>query len=537
VSSRRASSAPPAPPAGPRRAPAPPPTAAEPHEPESAVPTWWWGLLGLAVVLGVALRLWGRDPMWLDEALSVNIATLPLADLLDALERDGHPPLYYLLLHGWTNLFGSGDLAVRSLSALFGVATLPLAWFAGRRYAGLLGAVATLVVLASNPFAIRYSSEARMYSLVILLVLAGWLALQRAEERPSSGRLAAVAAAGGLLLLTHYWAFFLLAAVGGLLALRAARARPGPERARAVRLLGAVAASGVLFLPWLPAFLSQMGATGTPWGRPERPSVVLTVMFRDYGGGLHAEAEVLAFLLLVLVGVGLMGRAAGAWGLHLDLRTRPRAHPEVLVAAGTLGLAVVVGYVADSAFASRYTAIVLPLVVLVVALGITRLPRHVPQGVAVVAVLLLGLYGGAREARTERTQAGHIAGAIMAEAGPSDVVAYCPDQIGVAVSRLLPADTRQMALASEVAPRFVDWVDYEERVAAADTAAFTADVVEAAGSGGTIWLVWSNDYRTHEGVCERVVNDLAALRPDQQVVIESDWQFEHGWLFRYGPTG
>jgi len=43
-----------------------------------------------------------RSDMWLDEALSVNIARLPLSDLRGALKQDGAPPFYYLLLHVWT---------------------------------------------------------------------------------------------------------------------------------------------------------------------------------------------------------------------------------------------------------------------------------------------------------------------------------------------------------------------------------------------------------------------------------------------------
>jgi hypothetical protein len=44
------------------------------------------------VVVGVVLRFVQRSPLWLDEALSVNIAGLPLGDLFDALRHDGHPP-------------------------------------------------------------------------------------------------------------------------------------------------------------------------------------------------------------------------------------------------------------------------------------------------------------------------------------------------------------------------------------------------------------------------------------------------------------
>ncbi|HUF32503.1 MAG TPA: glycosyltransferase family 39 protein [Acidimicrobiales bacterium] len=492
--------------------------------------------LVLAVVAGVVLRAWSRSDLWLDEALTVNIASLPVGEMVDALERDGHPPLYYLLLHGWMRLVGSGDLAVRTLSGLLGVVALPLMALVGRRHGGAPVAVAALVILTTSPFAVRYATEVRMYALVIVLVLLGWLALRQARSAPSAPWLVAVAAVSGLLLLTHYWAFFLLAAVGGALAWEAWRVGPGDLRRTATRLAVGVAAGGILFLPWLPSFLVQAGSTGTPWGRPERPATVLMVTLRDFGGGANAEAELLGFLLLALVAIGLLGRAVGSSRVELDLRTRPGVRPEAVVVGATLGIGVVAGYVFDSAFASRYAAIILPLVVLMAAVGVVQLPRASVQAGVLAVLAVLGLLGGARNLVTQRTQAGQVASAVTATASSGDVVAYCPDQLGPAVSRLLPDDLRQLALADDVAPHFVDWVDYADRMAEADTAAFAAEVDELAGDR-TVWLVWSGGYRTLEGTCEALTNDLAVLRPDRTVMVESGEQFEHAWLFRFGPTG
>src|SRR5262245_41238943 len=77
------------------------------------VPTWLAPVaVGAVVALGIALRFVQRSPLWLDEALTVNIARLSPGDLLDALRHDGHPPLYYLILHFWMRLVGEGDVAV-----------------------------------------------------------------------------------------------------------------------------------------------------------------------------------------------------------------------------------------------------------------------------------------------------------------------------------------------------------------------------------------------------------------------------------------
>src|SRR5918994_5139260 len=243
-------------------------------------------LIGV-VVVGVALRFVQRSPLWLDEALSVNIAKLPVGDLLDALRHDGHPPLYYLILHGWMKVFGEGDVAVRALSGIFAVAALPLAWVAGRGLAGRSGARWALVVVALSPYCIRYGTETRMYSLVMLLVLAGYLLVLDAMKDPTWPRLVGIGVLSGLLLLTHYWSFYLLAAVG-LLMVGRWWLRPD-TRTSSLRIVVAIAAGSLLFVPWLGGFLYQSSHTGTPWGRPFRPTAIVQQTLTDVGGGDVAE--------------------------------------------------------------------------------------------------------------------------------------------------------------------------------------------------------------------------------------------------------
>ena len=98
----------------------------------------------------------------------------------------GHPPLYYFMLHGWMNVFGSGDIAVRALSGVISVLTLPLAWWAARRRGGRVLALITVSIVALTPFALRYATETRMYALVILFVLAGYLLVDDLVRREYS---------------------------------------------------------------------------------------------------------------------------------------------------------------------------------------------------------------------------------------------------------------------------------------------------------------------------------------------------------------
>jgi mannosyltransferase len=485
--------------------------------------------LGLAVLGGVVLRFVQRSPLWLDEALSVNIAVLPAGDLLDALRHDGHPPLYYLLLHGWMQIVGEGDLAVRSLSAIFGLAALPLMWIAGGRLAGRSGARWALAIGALSPFLVRYSTEARMYSLVMLLVLAGYLLLTDTLAAPRIARLIGVAVVSGLLLLTQYWSFYLLASVGLLLVLQYWRV-PG-HRPAILRAMAAVVAGGLLFLPWLGGFLYQSANTGTPWGQPYRPTAIVQATLGDLGGGGLPESALFGTVTMVLALLALFAVRSSRAQVVLDLRTAPTVRCELAVVALTLGLGAVVGYITSATFQSRYAAVFAPLLLLAVAVGITRLPgaaRLVAGGTWVV--LALGGLGWINY--FQRTQAGEVAAEIAARANPGDVVVYCPDQLGPAYSREMPGGLVEMAYPTLGAPERVDWVDYAERNAAADPDQIAGEVRSRA-AGKAIFVVWMSGYRTFDEQCEDL---LTALGPAESLVVQKSTRFYEPAFVHWWPA-
>ncbi|MFP5375985.1 MAG: glycosyltransferase family 39 protein [Acidimicrobiia bacterium] len=512
--------------AGPGRSEAadrrPPPGRAEPP----------WALAGAAavVVAGVVLRFGATGALWLDEALAVNIARLPLSDLPEALRHDGAPPLYYLLLHGWTAVFGDGVLAARSLSGVLGVATLPLAWAAGRRLGGRPAAGAALLLVASSPFAVRYATEARMYALVILLVLAGHLAVVRALEDPSLRRLAAVSAATGLLVLTHYWGLFVAAAVTAWLALDARRPGAGARPAR--RTLASVAVGVAALAPWLPVLAYQTRHTGTPWAVP--PGVFeLRDALVDFAGGYTRAGTALVLVLVALVALALLGRPTGRRRVELGGPGQPGARPLAFVAAATLGAAFAVAQLTGSAFTSRYASVALPPFLLLAGLGATALWSATARRGALALAVALGLVGAVDHVGDRRTQADQVAGAIRRLAEPGDVVAYCPDQLGPAVSRLLPPAIRQVTYPDLAPPQRVDWADYAARVRASPPRRFAARLLAMAGPGGDVFVVWGGGYRTLGRRCEALVAGLDTRRAEVVVVRPDGRAFERMTLVRF----
>jgi hypothetical protein len=504
-------------------------------------------LLIAAVVAGILVvaavfRFLTTSDLWLDEALTVNIADLPLSDLEPALRRDGAPPLYYVLLHGWVSVFGTGDVAVRALSGVLGLAMLPLAYLAGRRLvrddpvrSRWIGWSAVILV-ASSPYAIRYSTEARMYMLTMVLVLLGYLAVWRAIECSGWLPLVGVALVTGALLYTQYWAFFLVGVLGVALLIGIWRSA-GDKRRAVWRVLFAVVAGCLLFVPWLPTFAYQMQHTGTPWDSPASPPTNAALGIIDFAGGRMVEGWTLVLPLVLLALIALAGRARSHWNIDVDLRTVPGVRWEWFVGAATLLGGLALSFLAGTGFQSRYAAVMFPLFALAVAYGVTVIADHRIRYAILAFIVIVGFVGGARNVVTNRTQASQVTDEITAAAKPGDVVAYCPDQLGPDVSRLLPAQPRlaQFVYPTFSGPRFVDWVDYADRNAAASIGDFADELLRRAGDH-TIWLVWSGNYRTLEGQCEALLARVGAARPGNEALVFPDDQiYEFMGLTRFDP--
>lgn len=288
------------------------------------------------VVVGVYYRFTTTSKMWLDEAQTVNIASFPLRSIAGELRLDGAPPLYYYLLHLWMGAFGTSDASIRALSGLFGVLALPLMWWVVRRGFGRLEAVAALAVLASSPFAVYFATEARMYSLIVLLVVAGIGAVQALLSRPTVPRALLLALVTALLLYTHYWSLYLYVVVGVWLAVVALRGS-GPRRRGGVYGVAALALGGIAWLPWVPTFLYQRAHTGTPWSAAPTlaaafgwfASFVVNESVQAETLSLHLELALLCFVVLLVFGF------AGAPAGRTSWTSCSRASPAPACSAGS----------------------------------------------------------------------------------------------------------------------------------------------------------------------------------------------------------
>ena len=145
-------------------------------------------LVSLEILLAATLAILflGEKSFWLDEAFSVvAVARLDWTSMWQVLsDREANGGLYFVLLHLWLVL-GESEFAVRSLSVVFAVATVPVVYALGSRLFGLRVAAGAALLLAVNAFFIQYAQEARGYSLLLFLASLSSYILVRAIEKPS----------------------------------------------------------------------------------------------------------------------------------------------------------------------------------------------------------------------------------------------------------------------------------------------------------------------------------------------------------------
>jgi 4-amino-4-deoxy-L-arabinose transferase-like glycosyltransferase len=219
-----------------------------------------------AFLLSLGARLFEPHPesVWSDEANSVLMATRPLAGVIDALTHDGNPPLYYVVLHFWAKLFGEGEVALRSLSAILGSLLAPGLYLFARKRFGRAAAIVAALLAVLWPLHVYYSQQIRMYSLLPVLALAFVAALLRALDRGDGSTWrdwAWVVVSAIAVVWTHNYGMFLVAAAPVAWLVR------GPRTKRtAARLALALVAIGVVDLLWLPVVLRQASSgVGSSW--------------------------------------------------------------------------------------------------------------------------------------------------------------------------------------------------------------------------------------------------------------------------------
>ncbi len=346
-------------------------------------------LLAAIILSGALLRLLRLDwqDVWLDEAFSLHIASLSWSATLAAIQQDVHPPLFYLLLHGWIAWLGDSAYALRLLSAFTGVLTLPALYALGRalRLERSWSLLLTFL-LATAYFPIRFAQETRSFSLLLLLALLSMLCFVRWLARRNAWDLLGVFLLTVALVYTHYYGFFLPVVQTAWLAWRAPRQRAW--LAPWVLLLGVLA---LAFWPWL-AVVKQQALTlrAVTHQAPSSLTTIAELLYR-FGG----RSFLLAGLCCLLMGLSLRATRAAA-----PAGSPSRRLPAALTHAGLLWLWLILPVLIPllltnlaATFTYRNAIISAPAFWLLVVAGWRQVRARRVRGVLLALALTLSLPG------------------------------------------------------------------------------------------------------------------------------------------------
>ena len=250
------------------------------------------GWLAAVLGLGAAVRFASisKSSIWHDEGYTAMISPMSPLEIVARTARDVHPPLYYLALHYWMMLFGTSELALRSLSAVCMLGVVVVVFLIVRELFGEQPARIAALFVSLAPFLVRYSQEARMYAMVAFLLTLATYLLIRARKSGSTIDWVWYGLAIAAALYTHYYAVFMIAAHWLYVATQTdwRRGSTGSSGAglRDKRWWLANVGALLLFAPWVPVAYAQFRRVQAGfWIGPVGPGTIPSTLssYMTYG--------------------------------------------------------------------------------------------------------------------------------------------------------------------------------------------------------------------------------------------------------------
>ena len=393
-------------------------------------------LLAVALTFAAAaLRIWmaGQKGLGYDESTSALIARAPVAEIIRFhwLATYEHPPLWILLMHAWSGVFGQSEAALRLPSVLAGTLAVPLLWQVTRAARLNPGVRILAVALAAvSPLLVLYSQDARMYAVANLLAVASVYLFIRLTGGGGAGILAGFVLVNWAMTGFQYY-FTLLIGIEGLFLLVSLQgARPS---ARRVFIALALSATPILLWGWLsPGFRATLGAV--PVGEGEAGLVWLPFLERTWKdltfGAVRWQPALAAagylFLPFFFIGAfdlwrGRVTHSGDATAVSPPGGSMRWGRFFVLIVLGACAASLLV----SAAIFTRYILFIAPFfcVVLAAGLGFLR-PRTWPLAAAGLGVVLAVSFLGLRYYFVDYQKSAYreMAFDLMSKIGPGDAV-------------------------------------------------------------------------------------------------------------------
>jgi uncharacterized membrane protein len=317
--------------------------------------------------------------LWGDEAFSAILSMKPVFRIIEIIINDTSPPLYNLTEHFWFGLFGSGEVAIRSLSFLYYCLACFFVLLIGKVVWNWRTGLVACGLAFFNPFFFTYAFEGRMYSILALGVCASMYFFVElvwgGEKRKAWPWILGYSLSSAWALYSHHFSIFALMVAGGWFLWEGMFG----SRKVAGRLFWGFVGAGVLYLPWVwPLYKQTKMVGGGFWLGTPTLQDLLSVLLEYLAVGIKHPLAKWA------LGVSVVSLILRRW-----IRGKEEIKKDAFLLSWFLGpviLAWLVSQKFQSVFFNRYLLYVIPAVSLIVAGG-----RRAKLGVMLVGVLL-GLF-------------------------------------------------------------------------------------------------------------------------------------------------
>lgn len=360
-------------------------------------------VLLLIILLGSFLRIYGlgSESIWFDEAVSINVSQQSVALIIEKTEL--HPPLYYIILHFWMLLFGTSEVATRSLSAIFGIISIFLIYQVGRTLFNHRVGLISGFLSGISYFHIYYSQEMRNYSLLLLLTLLSFFLFIKILRADKARRLyfPLLFLANICLAYTHVFGLFVIMSQIFYFILLWKK-----YKQLRIWFFGLQIATLLFFLPWIPTLIGKISAISHGFWIPEPSPMYVVSTIGTYAGSGWGQIPLLAaFFLLCLMGLFSIKRLGGKWSLSKPLSSMKGQNwsisleqvEEILLLLIWFSFPIVVPFIISRFFTpiyiTRYTIGASPALYLLVAKGISTFTKKKAIYLILVLIVVLSLPG------------------------------------------------------------------------------------------------------------------------------------------------
>lgn len=350
----------------------------------------------LAILTGASvLRLFHLDfqSVWMDEIYTLNVSdpSLTFKQMHDEVVlREGFPYLYFILLRFFYAVFGYTEIVARLLSAVGGIAGVGAIYVFGKhifnKQAGLIAAF----LLAINDFHIAASQEARPYTLFVLFAIIAFYRLSVFIKEQSLKNAIWFGLAAGLMLNINFFALITLFAQGLVLLFVIAFSEKENRLKLFFRSVLAGAIAILLFLPNYEIFLKLMNFQSFWVPAPQADSY--TLMFREFLG--NSEITWIIFMIILFCYAVNVFKENEVYLNFRAMLGNPINYSFAILFfwfMGYFGLLYAKSYFGTSVVLSRYFITMVPVILLMLAMGIYFIRNRIAQSAIILVILYFSL--------------------------------------------------------------------------------------------------------------------------------------------------